>query len=904
MAVTAFFSPAAGLLSVLGDGIANSITMSRDAAGKLRVNGGAVAVLGGSATIANTGEIQIFGLGGNDVITLSETNGALPRAILFGGAGNDTLTAGSGADLLFGEAGNDVLLGKGGADQLFGGADNDTLTGGDGDDAMFGEAGNDRLIWNPGDDSDLFEGGAGTDTAEVNGGNGAEIFTITANGSRVRFDRTDPAPFDLDIGTTENLVLNANGGNDLITATGNLAALIQLTIDGGAGNDTILAGNGADLLFGGAGNDTVDGNQGSDTAFLGDGTDIFVWDPGDGNDTVEGQAGNDTLDFNGSGANEVIEISANGGRARLTRNVGNIVTDLNDVEKISLDAAGGTDSVTVGNLAGTDVLEVAINLAAAPGGATGDGQLDTVKIRGSAGNDVVELFGGGTTLAVVGLPAYVWINNAEAGDRLVVEAGSGDDIVTATTLVAGIGTITLDGGTGNDTLLGSRGADLLLGGEGNDLVKGQQGDDVALLGAGNDQFVWNPGDGSDTIEGEAGTDKLVFNGSNATENIGISANGERVRLLRDVANVTVDLNDVETLAVQASGGADNIVVGDLSGTDATLVVVNLAATAGGSTGDGQLDQVSVNGTLGDDVVTVSSIAGGVAVSGLTAETRIYGADAGDGLVVIGNGGADVIDAGALAAGTVMVTMLGGLGDDVFLGSQGADLVNGGDGEDVALLGGGDDVFIWNPGDDNDTIEGQAGADSLDFNGSNANENIAITANGERVRFFRDVANVTMDLNDVEEIGYDALGGADTITIGELGGTDASRIVIDLAGFGGSGDGQVDTIVINATDGDDAILVVGADGVVTVQGLAAEVRILNFEATDKLIINALGGDDVVDASGLNENIVFVADGGGDDDILIGGAFVDTLLGGLGDDVLIGGPGIDLLDGGAGSNIILA
>ena len=79
---------------------------------------------------------------------------------------------------------------------------------------MFGEAGNDRMIWNPGDDTDLIEGGAGTDTAEVNGGNGAEVFTATANGTRVRFDRLDPAPFSIDIGTTENLVLNMNGGDD------------------------------------------------------------------------------------------------------------------------------------------------------------------------------------------------------------------------------------------------------------------------------------------------------------------------------------------------------------------------------------------------------------------------------------------------------------------------------------------------------------------------------------------------------------------------------------------------------------------------------------------------------------------------------------------------------------------
>src|SRR5438105_1540062 len=227
-AVTASFIPNAGILSVFGDALNNTITVSRDAAGKILVNGGAVTVLGGIPTVANTSLIQVFGQGGNDTITLNEANGALPAADLFGGAGNDVLTGGSGGDLLFGQAGNDTLLGKGGNDLLFGGDGNDVLTGGDGDDQVFGEAGNDRMVWNPGDDTDLNEGGAGSDTVEVNGGNGAETFTITANGARVRFDRTTPAPFSIDIGTTENLTLNANGGDDTVTAGNGLVLLIQL----------------------------------------------------------------------------------------------------------------------------------------------------------------------------------------------------------------------------------------------------------------------------------------------------------------------------------------------------------------------------------------------------------------------------------------------------------------------------------------------------------------------------------------------------------------------------------------------------------------------------------------------------------------------------------------------------
>src|SRR5690242_19733022 len=249
MAVTATFTPGVGLLSAIGDNLNNTITFSRNAAGNILVNGGAVSIKGGTPTVANTGRIQGFGLGGDDNLALDEANGALPAAQLFGGAGNDVLTGGSGSDQLFGQAGNDTLLGRGGNDLLFAGDGNDTLTGGDADDQVFGQRGVDRMIWNPGDDTDLDEGGEGVDTVEVNGGNGAEQFTTTANGARVRFDRVSPAPFSIDVGTSENLVLNANGGDDTFAATGNLAALVKLAVDGGAGNDRLLGGNGNDTLL-------------------------------------------------------------------------------------------------------------------------------------------------------------------------------------------------------------------------------------------------------------------------------------------------------------------------------------------------------------------------------------------------------------------------------------------------------------------------------------------------------------------------------------------------------------------------------------------------------------------------------------------------------------------------------
>jgi Ca2+-binding RTX toxin-like protein len=81
-----------------------------------------------------------------------------------------------------------------------------------------------------------------------------------------------------------------------------------------------------------------------------------------------------------------------------------------------------------------------------------------------------------------------------------------------------------------------------------------------------------------------------------------------------------------------------------------------------------------------------------------------------------------------------------------------------------------------------------------------------------------------------------------------------------------------------------------------------VTISGFEATDQLVINGLGGDDVITASGLT-GMQLTANGGDGNDVVIGSPGNDVLTGGAGDDVLIGGGGVDVLDGGSGGNVVL-
>src|SRR6185295_4005775 len=128
-----------------------------------------------------------------------------------------------------------------------------------------------------------------------------------------------------------------------------------------------------------------------------------------------------------------------------------------------------------------------------------------------------------------------------AVEHLVVQGLGGADTITGSNGISTLTALTVDGGSGNDVLSGGDGADLMLGGSGDDTVDGNRGNDVAMLGTGNDHFNWDPGDGSDTVEGQSGSDVLDFNGANVSETMDISANGGRVRFLRNIAAIAMDL---------------------------------------------------------------------------------------------------------------------------------------------------------------------------------------------------------------------------------------------------------------------------------------------------------------------------------------------------------------------------
>ena len=175
------------------------------------------------------------------------------------------------------------------------------------------------------------------------------------------------------------------------------------------------------------------------------------------------------------------------------------------------------------------------------------------------------------------------------------------------------------------------------------------------MGSGDDTFVWDPGDGSDVVEGQDGNDTMVFNGAAAAEQVDVSANGSRLRFFRNPGNITMDTASVETRRLQRPRRRGRVTVNDLTGTGVSKLNLDLAAALGGTAGDGQADRVIVNGTAGNDAIAVSGDAAGVSVTGLAAAIGIRHAEAAnDRLEVNTLAGTDTVSSGGLGAGLIQL----------------------------------------------------------------------------------------------------------------------------------------------------------------------------------------------------------------------------------------------------------
>ncbi len=301
----------------------------------------------------------------------------------------------------------------------------------------------------------------------VTGDNGDDAIAITRdaagqiliNGGAISAQSAQGVGVQPTLTTATGIVVVGGNGNDTISLD-NIAppagqALPPATLFGGNGNDILIGGGGDDTLDGGAGDDTITGGKGTDTAFLGTGNDTFIWNPLDGNDIVEGGAGFDTLDFNGKNGGEIFTIEANGSGGATFNRVGGTI-DLTSVERIQFDAQGQfADNITIKDLTGTGVKQVAIDLGAGSTGG-GDGKADTVNIFST--NDHFTVTDNNGVVTVSGLASSVTISNFETNHNQISDVLKINDM--SVTVVDGQ-SVTVDTGGTSTASDGSHAAALL-----------------------------------------------------------------------------------------------------------------------------------------------------------------------------------------------------------------------------------------------------------------------------------------------------------------------------------------------------------------------------------------------------------------------------------------------------------
>ncbi len=456
----------------------------------------------------NNGKNVIYGDAGNDKIYGGNGNDKL-----YGGDGDDEIRGGKGNDTIYGDKGSDVIYGDEGNDVIYGG--NDTLSinfiyGGKGNDTITGGKGNTIITYNDGDGKDVINITKGENlhiNANIeNTANptfkysenkkdliisfGSDNETITLKNFVARKDaiaatlmknsdgnsdiyellenNTDKAP----IIATHNIDKNFTGTwmKDLIQANETLYKKVGktlvaktenekgLTLDGGAGNDSIYGSNCSDIIKGGDGDDTIYGGKGNDTLTGGKGHNTYFYKAGDGYDVI-----NITKD-------EELEVS---------------FTDTNNYDlkygngnKDLIISRGGdvNGSITLKNFAAKDITKSVVLTK------QNENKVDL--------KDAIV-----TTLTEKSFTGS-WMN-----DKISAMHATKN--------------VTLRGGDGNDSIIGGQGNDKLYGDNGDDTLSGGTGNDTLTGGKGRNTYEYEKDGSIDVINVTKGEDVVIkINGTN------------------------------------------------------------------------------------------------------------------------------------------------------------------------------------------------------------------------------------------------------------------------------------------------------------------------------------------------------------------------------------------------------
>ncbi len=497
-----------------------------------------------------------------------------------------------------------------------------------------------------------FSGEVGSDKTILNGSSVSE--TITTNGLEVNVTNSR----SLGLSTTENLVINANSGNDVVNidtvAGSNVTAL---EVNGNAGSDTVNLFSLLSTIT-----TTINGNQDNDTFNLGSQGQVTQTPTLNqilGKVTIAGNEGTDTVNLkddqdstNNTGTLTATTLAGLG--------LGNTLT-YGTLETLNLNLGKGNDTLTVQGTH-TGVTNIKAN----------DGN-DQVNIRGNSGNTFVWLGQGDDTLNVGSLQPTangtlsqltkaltVYGEGQTTGDILNID-NSGDTLTRTGTLtkdaLTGLGmgvgitynmmeTLNINLGSGADTFtsLDNGAVTNLNTGAGNDTVRigaNLDADGVPLAEAspalaatqiyGNSYAMTvNAGTGNDSVRVNRNKANLTLQGGDGNDTIELNTASDRTSGLIANGNVTLDGGNgadntiingssrSETITINAQGvqvkdsrtttlaNVENLTVNGNKGSDAIAVNTNVTTTGTTATSS-PLTQIQLSGGLDNDTLNVASL---------------------------------------------------------------------------------------------------------------------------------------------------------------------------------------------------------------------------------------------------------------------------------------------------------
>lgn len=872
---------------------------------------------GNNRTSETTRDNYIFGSIDNNDITGGNKNDHL-----YGMDGNDTINGGLGNDYLEGNDGQDNLKGNEGDDVLVGGGDVDILDGGEGNDQLKGGAGVDvyQFVGNFGTDVITDSDGQGfitIDNLPINSANlvaegiyqqnpAAYRYTKVNGGDTLIISKADDTNRIIikDWSATKNLGINltgdlapppeatlvgdfkkkiddqgtADGTDDVYVMTDGNYTRDETALNGEPGAADLISGvdtpetNSKDVIYGLGGDDALSGKNGDDYIDGGSGTDILQG--GLGKDTLLGGAGDDaiygasdmdlskpvsvnftspinsyaypqgtgfnwTKGYDTTFANGVPHGFSNAARNRLADDQGNII-----------DGGDGDDFIAAGT--GADYVH---------GGADKDYIFGMDKddiLFGDGGNDII--YGDGDKEST---DSVVWTRPEDHG-RDIIDGGDGVDILYG----QGQDDI-IFGGNGNDEIWGDDQDTLSSSPVGNDYLEGGAGNDTLHGGAGKDIYVYNKGDGVDTVYDDLTAGENTFR-------FGAGINADSIKLRK--GSLLLDFGNGDAIHIEGFDTQDalnSVAISNFEFADGTVLTSTDLLSRGfdldGSSGDDSITGTNItdriNGFAGDDTIIgelgQDTLSGGDGNDVLAGDRGDADADGGD---------ADFLD--------------GGDGDDALFGQGGHDTLRGGAGADQMQGGVGNDVYQLNLGDGQDIVIDASGDNTIVFGTGITIDSVRAVYNsvdghlvlqygdrGDQISLYMNGETFDQGLSGNIIQSYQFADGSVL--------SHAQLMQITLPSLNYMGTSEDDTVIsggwadtLSGGNGDDALI-----------GQGGNDSLAGGMGNDTLDGDA--GDDIL-SGGLN------------DDILYGGSGNDYLSGDVGDDTLVGGTGDDTLSGGFGND----